>query len=220
MTRPVVEDYLKQIYLAQGKGGRGRVATGALAGALDLTPGTVTGMLKNLAADGLVDYAPYGGVRLTARGSRLARTVLRRHRLVETFLVSVMGLDWSEVHAEAEALEHAVSDRLLARMDEMLDRPATDPHGQPIPRAGESPRSAPTTGLDEAALSRPLQLVRVEDETPAFLRLLAKHGVRPGCRLAVAARDAAAGTVSARAPRGVLTLGLAAAARLRVIEDA
>ncbi|MBN2172364.1 MAG: metal-dependent transcriptional regulator [Candidatus Krumholzibacteriota bacterium] len=218
MSRPVVEDYLKQIYLAQEKKGRDRVATGALAETLAVTPGTVTGMLKSLAAEGLVDYAPYGGARLTARGSRLARAVLRRHRLVETFLVAVMGLDWSEVHTEAETLEHAVSERLLVRMDEMLGQPATDPHGQTIPRAGENPRPTPTLGLDEAVVARPLRLVRVDDETPDFLRLLARHGIHPGCRLVVAARDQAAGTVHARAPRGVLTLGLAAAARLRVLE--
>ena len=109
------------------------VPMGQLASALGVVPGTATTMVKTLAESGLVRYEPYAGVRLTAAGEKLAALVLRRHRLIELFLVQVMGMSWTEVHDEAEHLEHAVSDRLIDRIDEMLGRPAVDPHGDPIP---------------------------------------------------------------------------------------
>ena len=106
--------------------------------ALGVTAGTATTMVKTLALSGLAEYEPYSGVRLTASGERLAGLVLRRHRLVETFLVQVLGMSWDEVHDDAEQLEHVVSDRLIERMDEMLGRPTHDPHGDPIPAADGS----------------------------------------------------------------------------------
>lgn len=109
------------------------VPVGILASAVGVVPGTAMTMVKALAESGLVRYEPYLGVRLTAAGERLAALVLRRHRLIELFLVKVMGMSWAEVHDEAEHLEHAVSDRLIDRIDEMLGRPAVDPHGDPIP---------------------------------------------------------------------------------------
>ena len=130
-----VENYLKAIY--QGTAGlepkQRLLPMGQLAAALDVSPGTATTMVKTLAESGLVEYEPYAGVMLTSAGKKLATLVLRRHRLIELFLVNVMGLKWDEVHEDAEQLEHAVSDRLVDRMDEMLGRPATDPHGDPIP---------------------------------------------------------------------------------------
>src|SRR5258708_20671224 len=110
-------------------------AMGQVAAALRVTPGTATTMIKALAESGLAEYEPYNGVRLTAAGERLAALVLRRHRLVELFLVQVMGMSWAEVHEEAEQLEHVVSERLIERIDEMLGRPTHDPHGDPIPSA-------------------------------------------------------------------------------------
>ena len=107
---------------------------GQVASALGVTPGTATTMVKALAESGLAEYEPYSGVRLTAAGEKLAGLVLRRHRLVELFLVQVMGMSWAEVHDEAEQLEHVVSERLIERIDEMLGRPTHDPHGDPIPR--------------------------------------------------------------------------------------
>ena len=106
---------------------------GQLASALGVVPGTATTMVKALAESGLVHYEPYMGVRLTAAGEKLAALVLRRHRLIEQFLVQVLGMNWSEVHDEAERLEHAVSERLIDRIDDMLGRPSVDPHGDPIP---------------------------------------------------------------------------------------
>src|SRR5436190_1979028 len=130
-----VENYLKAIYLGHAAlaGHKHLVSMGHVANALAVTPGTATTMIKALSESGLAEYEPYSGVRLTAAGERLAGLVIRRHRLVEAFLVQVMGMSWAEVHEEAELLEHAVSDRLIDRIDEMLGRPTHDPHGDPIP---------------------------------------------------------------------------------------
>src|SRR6187399_3149386 len=142
-----VENYLKTIYLAQlalagaKKDKDALVPMGQISASLGVVPGTATTMIKTLAESGLAHYEPYLGVRLTAAGQKLAGLVIRRHRLVELFLVKVLGMSWAEVHDEAERLEHAVSERLIDRIDEMLGRPAVDPHGDPIPTAeGRIPR--------------------------------------------------------------------------------
>ena len=125
-----VENYLKAIFLVQRRLARKSdlVAMGRLAAALQVVPGTATAMVKSLAESGLVKYEAYAGVRLTQSGEKLAAAVVRRHRLIEMFLVTVMGMNSSDVHDEAERLEHAVSDRLLARIEEMLGHPAVDPY--------------------------------------------------------------------------------------------
>src|SRR5881296_1896430 len=130
-----VENYLKAIYQGQStlSGAERLVPMGQVAAALGVTPGTATTMVKALAESGLAEYEPYSGVRLSAAGEKLAGLVLRRHRLVEAFLVQVMGMSWADVHDDAEQLEHVVSERLIDRIDEMLGRPTHDPHGDPIP---------------------------------------------------------------------------------------
>src|SRR5277367_4484460 len=133
MATSTVENYLKQLYLEQGAADGGRVQMGRLAKAMDVVPGTATSMVKALADSSLVEYEPRGGVKLTRSGEQLALHVLRRHRLLELFLVKVLGLDWSVVHDEADALEHAISDRVLEKIDALLGYPTTDPHGDPIP---------------------------------------------------------------------------------------
>src|SRR5213080_1420420 len=132
-----VENYLKAIYHGQIalQPAQRLVPMGQVAGALGVTPGTATTMIKALSESGLAEYEPYSGVRLTPAGEKLAGLVLRRHRLVEQFLVQVMGMSWDEVHEDAEQLEHVVSERLIQRIDEMLGRPTHDPHGDPIPTA-------------------------------------------------------------------------------------
>src|SRR5687767_8820041 len=132
-----VENYLKAIYLGVGALPEGTrlLPMGQLAAALGVAPGTATTMVKALSDSNLVEYEPYVGVGLSPAGEKLAALVLRRHRLIELFLVRMMGYSWDEVHDEAELLEHAVSDRLVDRMDEMLGRPEVDPHGDPIPNA-------------------------------------------------------------------------------------
>ena len=132
-----VEDYLKAIFQAQLPLPRKSdlVPMGQLAAALGVVPGTATTMAKALSDSGLVRYEPYAGVRLTVSGERLAATVIRRHRLIERFLVEMLGMSWDDVHDEAERLEHAMSDRVIERIDEMLGRPAVNPHDDPVPEA-------------------------------------------------------------------------------------
>src|SRR2546421_114591 len=135
MPTSTVEDYLKQIYLEQQNAPDELVPMGKLAAAMGVVPGTATTMIKALSDSGLVSYEPRGGARLTRGGEQLALHVLRRHRLVELFLVKILGLDWSEVHVEAEELEHAISDKVLNRIDTILEHPSVDPHRDPIPSA-------------------------------------------------------------------------------------
>ena len=130
-----IENYVKTIYKICTRQGNRPAATGQLATALGVAPGTVTSMLKTLSEGGLAEYQPYEGVRLTDPGLKLALRVLRRHRLIELFLVRTLALSWDQVHEEAENMEHAVSDFLVDRIDELLGRPDFDPHGDPIPRA-------------------------------------------------------------------------------------
>src|SRR5438552_12873576 len=154
MATSTVENYIKQLYLEQQEQPGQRVPMGRLAAAMSVVPGTATTMVKALADSGLVEYEPRGGVRLTRGGEQLALHVLRRHRLVELFLVKVLGLDWSEVHAEAEELEHAISEKVLEKMDAALGHPSVDPHGDPIPSAKGKVSESPATTLADCELNR------------------------------------------------------------------
>jgi DtxR family Mn-dependent transcriptional regulator len=214
-----VENYLKAIYQGQtALGDRGQlVPMGQVAASLGITPGTATTMIKALAESGLAEYEPYSGVRLTAAGERLAGLVLRRHRLVELFLVQVMGMNWDEVHDEAEQLEHVVSERLIERIDQMLGRPTHDPHGDPIPSAQGAIAEDRFDNLLTCPIDTPLRVTRIADQDPAFLRFIEKHGLKPGQRLEVEARDAAADSVQLRGKnRRVITIGARAASKLLV----
>jgi DtxR family transcriptional regulator, Mn-dependent transcriptional regulator len=211
-----VEDYLKAILLEE-HGRAGRVGTGQIAGRLGLSPGTVTAMLKALAEDGLVSYEPYNGVRLTESGQQAATRVLRRHRLLEQFLVEVLGLDWTDVHEEADRLEHAVSERLVERIDEMLGFPAADPHGDPIPSAAGTISEQEQPSLVSCSLQTPLRVARVRDQSPDFLQLVQRRGLRPGSELRVLGRDEAADTVDLELVGGErLSLGYRAASKILV----
>lgn len=221
MPTSTVEDYLKAIWLEEQRRPGQRVSTGLVAGALDVTPGTATAMMKTLSDSGLLTYEPYAGVRLTPAGTQLAMHVLRRHRLVELFLVEVMGMSWSEVHGEAEVLEHAVSDRLIERIDEMLGRPVADPHGDPIPTShGTFHPGDEQVALTECPLDEDVAISRVVDQRPEFLRLLESGGLRPGRRVRVTARDPLADTVEILPERGTaLRLGFRAASRVLVVKE-
>ncbi len=190
---------------------------GQIGSALGVAPGTVTAMVKTLAESGLLSYEPYSGVRLNEAGESLAAHVLRRHRLIELFLVEKMGLDWSEVHEEAELLEHAVSERLIDRIDEMLGGPAVDPHGDPIPnRAGEIASTA-ATSLLACAEKQPQTVVRVGDQSAEFLRLLEDRGLVPGSRIVVDSRSEAADNVELSNSEGTqVSLGFRAASKVFV----
>jgi len=213
-----VEDYLKCILVREQRVDRGLVPMGEIAGALDVAPGTVTAMMKALAESSLVTYEPYSGVRLTESGRALATHVLRRHRLVEQFLVEVMGLDWSEVHAEAERLEHAVSDRLIERIDEMLGRPSVDPHGDPIPDAHGVLPEQDLTSLVTCAIGERVRIVRIRDQSAEFLRHLDRGGLMPGVEVRVVDRNDAADTLELdiAGREAPLSLGLRAGAKILV----
>ncbi len=217
MATSTVENYLKCILQEQERAPARTVPTGQIASALGVTPGTATSMVKTLADSGLLEYEPYSGVRLTDAGTQLATHVLRRHRLVEQFLVQVMGMNWSEVHEEAEELEHAISDRLLERMDELLGRPSFDPHGDPIPTAGGAVASADHPDLLHCEVGRRLRLARVTDQREGFLQLLERHGLVPGNQLELVSRDELTETVELRPDAGPsLRLGYRAARTLLV----
>src|SRR5207253_7738525 len=214
-----VENYLKAIHHGQSALPKGQrlVPMGHVAAALAVTPGTATTMVKALAESGLVEYEPYSGVRLSAAGEKLAGLVLRRHRLVEAFLVQVMGMSWDEVHDEAEQLEHVVSERLIERIDEMLGRPTHDPHGDPIPSpdGAITPRDLDT--LLTCPLGEPLTVTRIADQDPAFLRFIESNGLKPGQPIEVEMRDAAADAVKLRGRNDrAITIGTRAASKLLV----
>ena len=174
---------------------------------------------KKLARDGLVDYEPYAGVRLRPQGSRLALALIRRHRLIESFLVERLGMDWSEIHEEAERLEHAISDRVLERLDAFLGHPSVDPHGDPIPNAAGEVRASSTRTLAECARGDLVRVVRVLDQAGEFLKFVARKGLRPGVRIAVEDVDEAGDAIRVTMRgEGEVTLGVRAAAKLAVEE--
>jgi DtxR family Mn-dependent transcriptional regulator len=212
-----VENYLKTIYLAQAAltSSSELVPMGQVAASLGVVPGTATTMVKTLAESGLVRYEPYMGVRLTKAGEKLASLVLRRHRLIELFLVKVLGMSWAEVHDEAEQLEHAVSERLIDRIDEMLGRPEVDPHGDPIPTAqGRMPRPD-HLDLLTAPLAAALVVTRVIDQDPEFLRFVEQHHLVPGHAITIEARDGSSDAVRLRSDTGeVFSIGMRAAAKV------
>jgi len=217
MATSAAEDYLKSILLEEQASPSAPVSTGRLASLLSVTPGTASAMIKSLAAGDLVDYQPYTGVRLSEKGRREALRVLRRHRLIELFLVQVMGMDWSEVHAEAERLEHVVSDRFVERMDEILGRPEVDPHGDPIPSAEGDVAHIDLPSLVQCPLDQAVSVARITDQDEEFLRWLDRHGLRPGAELRVSERVEAADSITlVVASKLPLGLGFRAASKVLV----
>ena len=215
MASLTVENYIKAIYQICG-GGDGPAATGQLAAALHVSPGTVTSMLKTLSESNLAQYLPYEGVRLTPAGSALALRVVRRHRLIELFLVKTLNLSWDEVHEEAEHMEHAVSDRLIDRIDAFLDFPRTDPHGDPIPRSDGTVEAPKVQSLAECPVGSEFQLARVIDQSPEFLRYLSSAGLPLGIAGRVTANLPAAGIITIESDGHAHSLGREVAMKLMV----
>ncbi len=214
-----VENYLKAIFQAQIalEAPDALVPMGHLASSLGVVPGTATTMVKALADSGLARYEPYAGVRLTAAGEKLAALVLRRHRLIELFLVKVMGMSWTEVHDEAEQLEHAASDRLIDRIDEMLGRPAVDPHGDPIPDPEGTVPMPAYDSLLTCPLNAPVTISRVSDQDREFLEFAERHDLRPGDVVRVEERNAAGDSVRLRGRTDrPVTIGTRAASKVLV----
>ena len=217
MPSSTVEDYLKCIFLERQSRSGDLVPMGRLAGALRVTPGTATTMVKALAEARLVDYEPRTGVGLTRAGEKLARRVVRRHRLLEVFLVRILGLDWSEVHVEAEELEHAVSEKVLERIDVLLGRPRADPHGDPIPTPRGKLAPAAACSLAACASGKTVRVTRVTDQDAHFLHFIERQGLAPGTKLVVVRRDPdAQAVVIRRRKRAALALGNAAAEKILV----
>lgn len=197
MPSSTIEDYAKQLYFLQQRQEAGTlVSMGKLAAAMDVVPGTATTMVKTLATAGLAEYVPRSGVKLSPNGESLALRVLRRHRLIESFLVNTLHLDWSEVHEEAEALEHVVSDRVLERIDALLGHPTADPHGAPIPDAQGVLPARNSQPLPLLPGDTPLQLTRVADSDNHFLQFLADHQLKPGVPVRITGNDETAGTIT------------------------
>jgi DtxR family transcriptional regulator, Mn-dependent transcriptional regulator len=179
VASPAVDDYLKTIY-HHTEWQDARITPSQLAQVLGLAPSSVTEMVRKLAAQGLVSHRPYGPVSLTEAGERRAAAVVRRHRLIETWLVSEYDYAWDEVHDEAEVLEHVISDRLLDAIDERLGRPRTDPHGDPIPDAAGAAVREPFVLLADAPDGHRGRVLRVSDRDPALLRALVAAGLDVG----------------------------------------
>lgn len=186
LTRSV-EDYLKAIYQLSPEGRA--ASTSEIAHLLALSPPSVTGMVKRLSEHGLLEHVPYRGVQLTDEGRRAALRMVRRHRLIEAYLVDFLGYSWDTVHEEAERLEHAVSDLLIERMATALGHPSVDPHGDPIPAADGSIQELACTPLSEIPVGETVEIHRVHESQPERLRYIASLGLRPGVCVTVVDRQ-------------------------------
>ena len=193
-----VEDYAKAIYTLADEGGEDGVTTGSLAEQLGLTPGSVSAMIRKLVALGLATHEPYRGVCLTERGERLALEVLRHHRLIESYLNEELGVPWDRVHAEAEVLEHFLSEDLEERIAAKLGHPERDPHGDPIPTRDGDVSDDETHALASLEPGEQGRLSRVSDSDPEMLRYLAARGIAPGMRLEVVSREPFGGPLRVR----------------------
>lgn len=200
------EDYLKAIY--QLELSTGAAQTSAIADALAVAPPSVSGMVKRLSESGLLDHVPYRGVQLTVAGRRAALRMVRRHRILETYLTQKLGYDWDSVHEEAERLEHAVSDELVERMAMALGNPRYDPHGAPIPTVSGEVERQESMPMSDVPVGEVAELRMVSDKDSDRLRYLSSLGLRPGVSFEV---------VGHQPFRGPVTIRVAGAMREQVI---
>jgi len=215
MATPAVENYLKAIYLLEVKTGK-PAPISKVAERLAVAPASVTEMVQRLARDGLVKHARYRGVGLTEQGRRSALAVVRRHRLLETFLVSELGMDWAQVHEEAEALEHSISDRLVTAIAAKLGEPSRDPHGDPIPSAELEIDEAETVPVDQLPVGARGHLVRILDADGDLLAYLDRLGIRLGDEVEVLALEPYGGPYTVAFSGRSRSLGRLAAGALAV----
>jgi DtxR family Mn-dependent transcriptional regulator len=216
---PAVEDYAKAIFALEGRT-EGAVSTTALAERLGVTAGSASAMLKRLGDAGLVEHVPYRGVRLTGDGQRVALHVLRHHRLLEAFLARELGMPWDRVHAEAEVLEHHLSEDLETLIAERLDHPTRDPHGDPIPTPELALEEEDTTALADLEAGARGTFARVSDSDGEMLRYLAARAIAPGDHLEVVERQPFGGALFVRVGGDVHVLGGSLARAMRVELDA
>ena len=210
-----VEDYAKAIYVLEERAG-GPVTNNALAERLGVTPASASSMVKKLGGLGLVSHVPYRGVRLSARGRRVALEVLRHHRLLERYLVEELGVPWDRVHDEAEVLEHVLSEDLEARIAAKLGDPRHDPHGDPIPTLDLQIEEEETRPLADLEEGEEAVFTRVSDSDPEKLRYLHERGIAPGMPVAVVGREPFGGSLVVRIEGSEHALGAELAAAMRV----
>jgi DtxR family Mn-dependent transcriptional regulator len=215
---PAIEDYAKAIYALEqrSEGGRGPVSTNALADRLGVTAASASGMVRRLDEQGLVAHEPYRGVELTETGRRVALEVLRHHRLLELYLARSLDVPWDRVHAEAEVLEHVLSEELEALIAAKLGHPTVDPHGDPIPTADLVIEERPTLCLADVPIGTEATFVRISDSDPEMLRYLAERGVRLGDSLEVLDRQPFDGPLTVRFGDDLHVLGGGLARAMRV----
>ena len=215
MPSSTVENYLKQILIESIQAGSSEVAMGKVAECLQVTPGTATTMVKSLEKKGWLNYRPRKGVKLTTSGKKMGMNMLRRHRLLETFLVETLGLDWAEIHEEAEELEHAISEKVLEKLDEFLGRPTHDPHGDPIPtKRGSMPNASDRTLID-CEVGDFVRIESVQDQGKEFLQFARKKKLIPGKRIEVVQFDPIADSLEFKIEgKYSLTLGSKTAAKI------
>ena len=217
MPSATVENYVKKILVLSLETSEGQVGMGEIAKGLEVAAGTATSMIKNLERSKLVRYKSRQGVTLTAKGRKLGMDMLRRHRLVETFLVETLGLDWTEIHQEAEELEHAISDKVLDRLDKFLGRPEFDPHGDPIPTKDGKFAARRIRNLLECQSKQPRIIKLLTDQSTDFLNFARRKGLVPGTSIEVTNRDLISDAVELRVGiKKPFTLGSKAAKKILV----
>ncbi len=218
MPTSTVEQYVKTIFQEEERTPGAIVPMKQISDAMEVTPGTATSMVKHLAERALVSYTPRKGVALTAKGRELALTMVRRHRLIETFLEQVLGYDWSEIHDDAERLEHAVSDKFVQRIDAYLGFPDADPHGDPIPSQEGVIEKRRTVSLDRCEVGSRFLVSRIGDNDSDFLAFMKQHRVIPGEPFELLQRNETAGTITFRHRDHTepVTVGLSLGSRISV----
>jgi len=214
-TNEGAENYAKALYELQGRDAS-PVGTTAVAERLGVTPASASGMLKRLADDGVVEYEAYHGARLTPEGERIALEMIRHHRLLELFLAEVLGMPWDRVHAEAEVLEHHISEELEELIATKLGEPALDPHGDPIPDRDLAVIADDSVPLMELDPGEEGIFTRVSDSDASMLRYLSEHAIQPGASLRVRSREPFGGPVVIEAGGRTHPLGPELAKRMRV----
>ncbi len=204
MTTASIENYIKEIYLAQEE--YDEVKPSMLSRRMNIRPASVTGMLTRLHSLGYINYTPYKSIRLNAKGRKTALRILRRHRLIELFLVKVLKLSWDSVHAEAEEWEHVVSESVIDRMDAILEFPTRDPHGAPIPDKDGNIVRTDLVPLSELAEGEQVRVMQVSDKDTDLLRYLEKIKLLPGSKITILQLEPSGGLVYVRVNKTTITL--------------
>ena len=211
---PPMEDYLKAIYMIHERDAA--VTTTAIATALSVTPASVTGMIKKLAELKLVRHTPYQGVELTKAGEKVALEIVRHHRLLELFLIEALGYSWDEVHAEADVLEHVISEEFEERVAARLGYPVVDPHGDPIPAKDGTLIVIAEQSLLQLGVGCSATVTRVSDRNSAVLRYAGELGLRPGVRVTLIASEPFGGSLRVKVGKAECSIGRELAAQVFV----